>query len=260
MIEPPILEPGLYIGKVMHRRLRPCRHRFAYRYLWLLVDLDAPPPSTRLFSRGGFNLFAFHPRDHGDGSGRPLRDSIALLARNAGLVADGRILLLTAPRLLGHAFNPLSIYFCHDAAGTLTAIVWEVSSTFGERHSYVLPVTGPAESAIHQRCAKALHVSPFLPMNLEYRFRVQLGAGRIAVGIQDRDAQGTLLSAGFTAHYRPLGDRALLAALAGALAFPFRSLLAIHWEALRLLLRGAGLFSVPGDPRRAIPAHSASSR
>lgn len=254
-----MIRPGLYVGTVMHRRLRPRRHRFAYRYLWLLIDLAAPPAPTRLFSPGRFNLFSFEERDHADGKPGRLRDKIALLVGNAGLAANGRILLLTAPRLLGHAFNPLSIYFCHDRADVLVAIVWEVTSTFGERHSYVLPVTSPQGAPIHQRCAKALHVSPFLAMDVEYRFRVTFDVDSLRVNIQDRDGTGALLAAGFTARHRPLTDRALLATLAGALAFPFRTLLAIHWEALRLWLRGVRPLAVAADPSRAIAAHSASS-
>lgn len=252
------MRPGLYTGAVMHQRLRPRRHRFQYRCLWMLIDLDALPAPTRLFSLDRFNLVSFHPRDHADGSGQRLRDKIAVLAARAGIGADGRILLLTTPRILGHGFNPLSVYFCHDAAGHLRGIVWEVSSTFGERHSYVLPVA-EADAPIRQRCVKAMHVSPFLDMALEYRFRVETRDDALAIGIVDRDRSGPLLAAALRLAWSPLSDRTLLAALAGMLAFPFKTLLAIHWEALRLALRGLRLYPHPGGRRRAVPAHSASS-
>ena len=254
-----MMRPGLYTGMVMHQRLRPTRHRFAYRCLWLLIDLDHPPAATRLFSPGRFNLFSFFEQDHADGGQQPLRAKIGELAARHGIPAAGRILLLTCPRILGHAFNPLSVYFCHDAEDRLCGIVWEVSSTFGERHSYVLPVDTSHGGAIRQRCAKAMHVSPFLGMALEYRFRVKPAEEAITICIVDRDDDGPVLTAALALRWSRFTDGALLSAFCGMAAFPFKTLLAIHWQALRLALRGLPLFSHPGGKSRAVSTHSASS-
>ncbi len=138
---------ALYRGVVTHRRLRPREHRLNYRVFWLLLDLaeiDALDRRLRLFSRNRFNLLSFHDRDHGDGSGGPLRPQIEAYLGRAGIdIEGGPIRLLTMPRVLGYVFNPISLYYCHGADGRLAAVVYEVTSTFGVRHAYVIPV--PAE-------------------------------------------------------------------------------------------------------------------
>src|SRR5690349_9418878 len=135
------LRSCLYSGSVMHRRLRPRPHRLRFGVFWMLLDLDeidSLADGLRLFSRNGFNLTSFHARDHGDGSDIPLRQQAERHLRSAGIEPDGgRIELFCMPRILGYGFNPLSVYFCHRADGTLGAILYEVHNTFGERHSYL---------------------------------------------------------------------------------------------------------------------------
>jgi len=250
------MQTGLFTGTVMHQRLRPRRHRFAYRCLWLMIDLADPPPLLRLLSFGRFNLFSFHECDHAAGTVTPLGSAIRALAGQHGIAAEGRILLLTTPRILGRGFNPLSIFFCHDRAGNLSGIVWEVSSTFGERHSYVLPVGDCTDGTVRQSCDKVMHVSPFLPMDLQYHFRVQLSGPDLTVAIADHDRDGPVLIAAMRLSHQPLTDRALLSALAGTVVFPFKTLIAIHWEALRLAAKRLRLFRHPGFAK-AISLHSA---
>lgn len=254
-----MLRPGLYTGTVMHQRLRPFRRRFSYRCLWLLLDLGNLPAPSRLFAVDRFRLFSFHERDHADGGSAPLRERIVRRASDMGIACDGRVLLLTTPRILGHVFNPLSIYFCHDQSDRLTGIVWEVSSTFGERHSYVLPVHPAKDGTVRQSCAKALHVSPFLGMDIVYRFRVTAADEALSVGIADCDSTGVIMTAAFQARHRPLADRALLSALLQMVTYPFKTMLAIHWEAMLLALRGLPLFRHSARSDRAITAYSASS-
>jgi len=256
-----MIEPGLYVGSVMHRRFRPVQRRFEYRVFWLVLDLDRLPEATRalrLMSVERFNILGFHARDHADGRDGPLRDKIAALAAAAGRFADGPMLLMTMPRVLGYVFNPISVFFCHDARDRLTAIVWEVSNTFGGRHSYVIGVDDPDATALRQRCRKELHVSPFIGMDVEYRFRLVRRGGSITIGIADHDRDGLLMAAAMTAERRPLTDRALLAAL---VRIPFETLkvtAAIHWEALRLWLKGARFRNGPAGDDKSIARHSAS--
>ncbi len=128
------VDSALYIGRVIHRRLRPRVHRLAYRSYWLLLDLDEVPALARrlkLFSLNRFNLFSFHDADHGSGTTKPLRAQIEANLSAAGIdLEGGKILLLAMPRLLGYAFNPLSIYFCYAQDGTLAALIYEVHNTF----------------------------------------------------------------------------------------------------------------------------------
>ncbi len=254
---------ALYVGSVMHQRLRPRRHRLAYRMYSLLLDIDELPTLAarlRLFSLGRFNLFAFHPGDHGDGSATPLRAQVEARLRAAGLPAGGAIRLLAMPRLLGHVFNPLSVWFCHapagaPQAGALQAIIYEVNNTFGERHSYLIPVdpAGPAgdpgrQAVISQRCDKAMHVSPFMGMAMQYAFRVQPPGDALSVGVSVHDAEGAVLNARLDGQRRALTDGALLRLFFGHPLLTLKVVAAIHWEALRLWIKGVPLHTHPATP------------
>src|SRR5271154_5963634 len=193
----------------MHRRSRPVRRRFEYRVFWLILDLDRlgeTASALKLMSLERFNLLSFYARDHADGRDGSLRDKIASLATAAGFAADGRMLLMTMPRVMGYVFNPISVFFCHDARDRLTAIVWEVSNTFGGRHSYVIGVDDPDAKVLRQRARKELHVSPFINMDIEYRFRVVQSPDALSLGILDYDQDGMLMAAAMTAHRQTLTD------------------------------------------------------
>ncbi len=243
----------LYHGIVTHSRVAPKQHNLKYRIFSLLLDLatlDEETAQMRLFSHNRFNLFSFHDRDYGDGSGNPLAWAQAQM-KIAGLdTAGSRITLLTMPRLLGYAFNPISVYFCHAAGGALAAILYEVNNTFGQRHSYFCPVE-PGR-IVRQSCAKNLYVSPFMDMNLRYDFVVQPPAKTLRLRITVSDAQQVLLTAALTGRSTPLDDSALLRA---AITYPLLTLKVvsgIHWEALRLWLKGMRLKPRPAAPAEAV--------
>ncbi len=243
---------ALYVGRVMHQRLRPRRHKFDYRGFWFVFDIDeidALSRGARLFSRNWFNLFSFYDRDYGDRSGATPRVHVERQMELAGMESDGgAIRLLTLPRILGFVFNPLSIYFIDSADGSLRAILWEVSNTFGERHSYLIPVDEPSAGPIRQTCAKTLHVSPFLDMDMNYRFRVALPAERMTVTITGSDADGAMIVAAMNGARRAFSDRALLSAFASVPFMTLKVVLAIHWEALRIWLKGIRFRPSPPPP------------
>lgn len=249
---------ALYAGPVMHQRLRPARHRLRYRMFSLLVDLDELPALAkrlRLFSLNRFNLFSLHERDYGDVALQPvdaggLRGHVERQLRAAGLPTGGAIRLLTMPRILGYAFNPLSVYFCAGADGELRALLYEVHNTFGERHSYLIEVDAAARGAdrIVQGCAKSFRVSPFLAHELRYEFRVEpprADRRDLSVGIVARDAAGTIVNARFDAERRRLDDAALARVFFSHPLLTLKVIAAIHWEALRLFLKGVRLQPAP---------------
>ena len=242
---------ALYFGKVVHKRFRPKTHFLAYRVFWLFLDLaemEEAGRRLRWFSTGRFNLISFHPRDHGDGTDIPLRDQITPWLDQAGVsIGDGPIRLLTMPRILGYVFNPISIYYCYDANERLKALVYEVTSTFKHRHSYVIPAAASdtEEGRFEQAAAKALYVSPFMDMEMGYVFRGHLPSDILNVVIDGHDAQGKLIHASISAERQPLTDRSLLRALAGFPLLTLKVVGAIHWEALRLWLKGVGLTRQP---------------
>ena len=252
---------ALYVGRVMHRRLRPRRHEFAYRGFWFVFDIDEIDGLARrlkLFSHNRLNLFSFHDRDYGDRTDAPLRPQIERHMAAAGIAPDGgAIRLLTLPRVLGYVFNPLSVVFIHGADGGLRAILWEVSNTFGERHSYLIPVGDPGSPAVRQSCVKRLHVSPFLGMDMTYSFRVAPPAARTLVSIIAADPDGALLVAAMNGARQELGDGALLRAFARVPFMTLKVIVAIHWEALRLWLKGVVFRPSPPPPEAAMTsAHS----
>ena len=245
---------ALYRGEVMHRRLRPRPHRLRYRLFSLYLDLDELDGLSgrlRLFARNRFAPLAFHDRDHLAGTDEPLRAQVERLLTGAGIAWDGgAIRLLTMPRLLGFVFNPLNVWFCFRCDGGLAAIAYEVNNTFGERHCYVLPAAG--EGAVRQDCAKAFHVSPFLPMELDYAFRVAPPGERLALGITVSDRESPLLTAVHTARRRALSDAELARALVAYPLLTLKVVAGIGWEAARLWAKRVPVFHHPDRAAQSI--------
>src|SRR5579862_3661439 len=169
---------ALYLGEVMHARLKPVGHRFSYRVMSLLIDLDrldVADRQSRLFGVNRPALYSFHEADHGDRDGSSLKLYVQRQAGEHGIdLTGGRVLLLCYPRLLGYTFNPLSAYFCYRAGGRLALVIYEVRNTFGDIHAYVLPVRPGELSAagIRQQQDKLFYVSPFIDMAMRYHFRI----------------------------------------------------------------------------------------
>lgn len=243
---------GLYPGLVHHRRTRPKPHALRYRIFMLLVDLDEAPGlgrGLRLFGFESPGLFSFHSRDHGDGSARPLKAQVEAHLAAAGLATGGPVRLLCMPRVLGAVFNPLSVYFCHRADGTLSAILYEVNNTFGDRHSYLIPAPDvPSGEAVRQTIDKGFYVSPFMDMDLTYAFTIRPPGEKVAVSIEVADRDGALLSASFAGVRRPMTDQALLRAWLGHPWMTLGVMGAIHWEALKIWLKGERLRPRPSPP------------
>ena len=258
---------ALYTGIVMHQRMKPRRHALHYRVFSLLLDLDELPVlggHLRMFAYNRFGIYGFHDRDHGPRDGSPLRPWVEAALTLADIdIAGGPIRLLCYPRVFGYVFNPLSVFFCYHRDGALRAILYEVRNTFGEKHGYLIPVEddGPV---VRQSCDKTFFVSPFIDMAQTYHFQVRPPDDRIAVAIRQDDPEGTLLYASFTGDRAPLDDRSLRRAF---LRYPLLSLKVIggiHWEALKLWLKGIPLTTPrPAPPETAvsvIPASRSTAR
>jgi hypothetical protein len=234
-------------------------HQFRYRAFWLLIDLDELPELTTrlgLFSHNRFNLFALHEADHGDGSATPLRVQAERCLSEAGIdIAGGPIRLLCIPRTLGHSFNPISIYFCHRHCGELAAIIYEVHNTFGERHSYVSCIESNA-GAVHQTCRKEFYVSPFMDMDMVYEFRLSAPMERVSVNISASKGRDRVLGACLSGARLELTDGALLKCFSRIPLITVKIVLAIHWEALRLWLKGLRVRNRP-CPSLKISKHQA---
>jgi uncharacterized protein len=237
---------AIYRGAVIHERIRPKSHRLHYRVFTLLLDLDELPAlDTELwpFTYNRRGLVSFHDRDHGPTTGEPLRPWIEARMHAAGVDPDGGpIRLLCYPRICGYVFNPISVYFCYRRDRKLAAILYEVCNTYGDRHTYVFPVLDPDRTVIRHGCAKSLFVSPFIGMAADYRFRVAPPSDDVAILVRLSDADGPMLTASFTGARETLTGAALTRALA---KFPFLTLKvigAIHWEGLKMWIKGFPVF------------------
>lgn len=238
---------ALYVGDVMHARLKPMGHRFSYRVMSLLIDLDRLAAADRQSALFGVNraaLYSFHEADHGARDGSPLRAYVQRCAAEHGIdLTGGRVLLLCYPRLLGYTFNPLSVYFGYRADGELALLIYEVRNTFGDIHPYVLPVHAQqrSEAGVRQQHDKLFYVSPFIEMAMRYHFRVSPPDQSVKLRILETDGEGPLLAATFSGRRRALNTAQLLRAFVAFPLVTFKIMAAIHWEALRLWLKGARL-------------------
>lgn len=242
---------SLYVGRTTHHRLAPRPHRFSYGLFQLLVDVDRLGTAfagLKLIRRGRFGLFSFDARDHGARDGGSLRAWVEAKLREAGVAASARrIRLLTFPRLFGFVFNPLSIFFVHDEAERLEAVIYEVNNTFGQTHAYVAPTTG---APIEQHCAdKTFYVSPFFGVDGGYRFRLRPPGDQFTLVIVKQVAGTVDFVANLTTKRAPLTDSRLLSL---SFTMPLMTLgvvAAIHWEALRLWIKGAPFGAGPPGPK-----------
>lgn len=248
---PPQAAGALYPGQVMHARLKPFGHRFVYSVFSLLVDIDRLAEvdgMTWLLKVNRAGPASFRESDHVERDGETLRCFADRLLAGAGVPEPAaRILLLAYPRILGYVFNPISIYFCYDKAGTLIAMIYAVRNTFGERHTYVAPIE-PGDlnpAGVRQTRTKIFHVSPFIDMGTRYHFHVLPPGKVVRLRIHETENGEPLLSATFAGKNLPLGTAQLAACL---LKFPFMTwkiVAGIHWEALKLWLKGARFRSSP---------------
>ncbi|EKV29574.1 Hypothetical protein C882_0396 [Caenispirillum salinarum AK4] len=253
---------ALYTGTVIHRRFTPRAHLLRYRVFSLLADLDALPAldtRLRLFGHNRRAVLSLHDRDHGPGDGTPLRRWVdaELAAAGIDLGDGGRVRLLCYPRLWGYAFNPLSVYWCHRADGSLAAVLHEVNNTFGQRRVYLIPAEATEATeggAVRQKAAKDFYVSPFMPMSMEYRFTLRPPGAAVTVAIDehDRDSGEKILHASFTGRARPLTDATIAGAVGRHPLMTAKVVAGIHWEALRLWRKKVPLQPRPPAPDRLV--------
>ncbi|WP_343116494.1 DUF1365 domain-containing protein [Ostreiculturibacter nitratireducens] len=238
-------------GATFHGRRGAVSNAFRYGVDYVLVDAEAEARGPALFSRNRGNLLSLHDRDHGgapkQGRGTAWVREI-LIERGIG-IPGLRIELLAQPRVLGHVFNPVSFWLCRDGDGVLRLVIAEVTNTFGDRHSYLCHHDDlrPIAREDTLRSEKIFHVSPFQPVEGEYRFRFDIGQERVGIWIDYRAGEGGVLAT-LTGRRVPLTNLGILGA---CLRRPFgsrRVLTLIHWQALKLWWKGARYRTRPVPP------------
>lgn len=246
------MHPELLIGHVMHRRLRPAVNAFAYPVFFVRLPLARlAEADNALFRIDRPGLMSFHQKDHGPRDGSPLLPWIQGLLHHHGLPDDGEVVLQTFPRVFGYVFNPVSFWYCHDRAGALIAVLAEVSNTFGGHHDYLLfnPDHSPLRDGQELRAGKQFHVSPFCEVEGSYRFRFLVREQRVVAHIDYDDADGPLLLTAISGRVRPWSKTALLAAFLRMPLLTFGVIARIHWQALKLWIKGVPFVGAHATPQ-----------
>jgi DUF1365 family protein len=239
-----VIDSGLFVGTLRHRRFTPVPHAFTYPLFMALVDVDRVPQLmqvSRLTSYNRWNWASFDDRDHLGDPGRPLRDRLARDAARSGIdLPDGRILLLTHLRYLGYCFNPVSFFYCFDRAEHLRVVLAEVSNTFGGRHNYWLRPDSVSRT-FRAAAAKSLYVSPFMPADLDYAFAFTPPAGRLVAHMKTSRAGSVVFDATLSLERRPWSAGEIRRSLLRYPAMTAAVMAEIHWEAWKLWWKGVAV-------------------
>lgn len=232
-------------GKVMHRRRLPFENRFVYPVFYLLINCDELDRlDSWLFGINRRRPLSVNFKDYGDGHDPRLW--VRALLKQQGIDDTGKTLWLqTFPRVFGYAFNPVSFWYCVGKEGVIDAVIAEVNNTFGDRHCYLLRNNGSTRSLLEFKAKKQLHVSPFYPVKGEYRFKFgsDFGAPRVQIDYYQMDE--LQLNTVIWGKALRLTTRRLFAALMKQPLLTLGVMTRIHWQALRLWLKGATFHQRP---------------
>jgi uncharacterized protein len=241
--------PAIFSGNLVHRRYQPKRHSLSYKVSDVLLDVDQLREinaTSWLFGYNRNRLFSIHDRNHGPGDGTAIAIHVRGLMQGLDLQEPvARIFMLCYPAVLGRVFNPITVYFGLAKDGHWLAVVYEVNNTFGQRHSYVLPVgDGPSHKS-----EKCFYVSPFNGVEGEYHFSVERQPQHLRFNIALFEHGKLKMAARFEGNEVALTDTALLQGVLRLLFQPAKVWAAIHWQALQLFLKGLRPTARPGHPR-----------
>lgn len=252
---------ALLVGSVRHRRRRPTANAFRYGVFHALLDVDELPELDRTLPGFGYNrpaLTGFRDRDHFGPHDQPVRDKLARwLASEGHRLPPGRVQVVCNLRVLGHVFDPVSWWFCHERDGTLALIVAEVRNTFGESHSYVLDdLETSRDGLVRARADKTFHVSPFLAIDgHRYRFAFvpptvpdAVSGDRVLSHMDVLDGEGTVLDATQDERRVALTPRNLRRALRRYPLVTLRTVYLIHRQALTLWRKRVPFHRKPPPP------------
>lgn len=233
----PELFDCLYRGPVTHRRYTPVRHALRYSVFSIFADVDQLDNLVHMSPLIGYNAPRFlsvRDRDHGPGDGTPIAQHVWSLVRKHDGIDVRRIFMFCFPRILGRLFNPLTVYIAVDAGNHPVLMIYEVSNTFSQRHSYVVPLSGPG---VH--CAdKQFYVSPFNAVEGEYRFRLHRLGASFRLDIAHFVDDALVLSARIEGVRERLSSSHIIGAAFKLALQPLKVWGGIHWEALKLYLKG----------------------
>ncbi|BEI43534.1 MULTISPECIES: DUF1365 domain-containing protein [unclassified Polynucleobacter] len=253
--------PLINFGQVKHSRLRPVVNRFSYGVFTLKIPMRERNRNPELLKQYGMGdnqwaFYSFYDRDHGHGTENSLTWAESLFEQEGISIPDGEIWLQTFPRVLGYVFNPVSFWIYTDAHQAVRAILTEVNNTFGERHCYLLHKKDGGEIFSGETLIshKIFHVSPFCDVSGEYQFRFLFSKDSqrkmdSVCRIELYTDHQPLIYTSISGQDFPLSRSALSRAKLRYPMMTFGVIARIHWQALKLWLKGVPFHSKPTPPR-----------
>ena len=238
------MKSAIYTGNIRHRRFKPVPHEFSYRLYLVYLDLDEldeVEQTSKLLSTRKRALAEFRRSDHYGDPNQPLKQSIeALVTEQTGYTPKGPIRLLTHLRYFGYVFNPVSFYYCFNETGdNVDCVVAEVNNTpWGEQHCYVLQLDQNAGVPVKRTSSgKAMHVSPFMPMDMQYDWRIGTPDESLNLHMANLKESEKIFDATLTLKKKPLSTSVLASSLIKYPLLTIKVMAAIHWQAIRLWLK-----------------------
>ena len=252
----------IYEGQVRHRRFSPRRHEFNYSLYMMYLDLDELPylfDRYWLWSAKHFNLAWFKRADHAGDASKALKKVISdMIYEHTGVRTEGPVRLLTHCRYFGFGFNPVSFYYCYDKDDTqVENIIAEVNNTpWGEQYCYVLTEADNAATALRNsrhkqyKPVKDFHVSPFMPMNIDYDWRFNQPDQRLTVHMQNFIDADKLFDATLDLEYRPITSMNMARVLIQYPVVTMKVVIGIYYQALKLLLKRIPFYDHPDNTEK----------
>jgi len=243
-------------AKLFHKRFFPAENAFTYTVYYLCFPLrQLADLANRIFSLNHFNLFSYYEKDHGKKDGSSNSEWIAeVLTRYDITQADGEVVLVTLPRLLGYVFNPVSFWFCLNKNGNVIAVLSEVNNTFGESHNYLVfhddkrPIL-PDDTITGK---KIFHVSPFMEVSGEYHYRFAYSERRIAIWIDYYDKGRKMLATSVIGKRVDFSPHSLLYYFFRYPLVTLKVIGLIHYQAIKIIAKHITYRKKPQPPKEGI--------
>ncbi len=246
-----MIKNNILVGKVIHKRISPIRHRLSYSVFALMLSCDEfgkLNKKTKLLSYNKFNLLSIYDKDHGNG--KPIKDFLEEIKRN--ITAGEKIVkfsMIAYPRVFGYVFNPITIYLGYNKENEIKLVIYEVNNTFGQRVVYVIPVIKKMKGIISQECEKKLFISPFNNDDGIYSFQIKNNTNTFQIGINLRVKSQPVIVAHFTGQKIDYSDKNIIKTVRKNLLLTFKVIFAIHYEAIKLFFKGMSFKKKPQAPK-----------
>jgi DUF1365 family protein len=247
-MEKMIKGPFLIKGDIAHHRFFPKKNRFDYKSIYISFPVSKIKELKKfLFSLGKFNLFGFYNADYGNKKLQDLSKWIYKILKESDINNVKDIVLVTHPRVLGYAFNPVSFWVCFDNKNQLIAVLSEVNNTCGQKHNYLCFKDGlePIESHDWMEAKKEFYVSPFMEIEGKYKFRFEISDNQMNFYINYLVNSKLKLTTALKCHFQEFNNKNLLVSFLKMPFFTFKTVILIHYQAIKLYLKSIKYYKCP---------------